>query len=267
MKKIVKACSLLALFGLTGCLGNMAAGPSSITGGSAAGSASVDANASLPRCDKTLGTIAVDDGRGKAWYRSFGQQTQITSIEPLIRLAVQQSNCFVITSIGNTASSSKMQAITDQQRNSDDYRAGSQQQKGQKVAADYFLEPAIILAESPTSGIAAGLGGFLPRGFGAIAGNMKVKSATVTLTAFDIRSGVQLAAAEGNASASNYGAALGAFGGGAGGALSGYSKSPEGKATVSAFLDAYSKLVLGLKNYKAQEVEGGLGTGGSLKVN
>jgi hypothetical protein len=38
-------------------------------------------------------------------------------------------------------------------------------------------------------------------------------------------------------------------------------------ATVAAFLDSYNELVRALRVYKAQEVEGGLGRGGTLKVN
>ncbi len=54
---------------------------------------------------------------------------------------------------------------------------------------------------------------------------------------------------------------------GAGGAgLGGFSRSPEGKATVAAFMDAYNNMVVSLRNYKAQEVKGGLGRGGQLKV-
>lgn len=87
------------------------------------------------------------------------------------------------------------------------------------------------------------------------------------MSLFDIRSAVQIAAAEGNSTATNYGAALGAFGGGAAGGLSGFSKTPEGKATVAAFVDSYNKMVIALRNYKAQEVKGGLGRGGRLKVN
>ncbi len=86
------------------------------------------------------------------------------------------------------------------------------------------------------------------------------------MTMFDIRSGVQLAISEGNATATNYGAALGAFGGGAAAGLGGFSRTPEGKATVAAFMDAYNNMVVSLRNYKAQEVKGGLGRGGQLKV-
>ncbi len=234
--------------------------------GAAGGASSVDANESLERCDAPLGTIAVDDGRGKEWYASFGAATQVTTIEPLIRLAVQQSNCFVITSIGNSRTDSKISAITDQQRNSGEFRAGSKQQKGQRVAADYYLEPAIIVNNEAVGGLAAGLGGLFGGVAGALAGNLQSKQSVVTMTMYDIRSGVQLSISEGNATATNYGAALGAFGGSAAAGLSGFSRTPEGKATVAAFMDAYNKMVVSLHNYKAQEVKGGLGKGGQLKV-
>jgi hypothetical protein len=36
---------------------------------------------------------------------------------------------------------------------------------------------------------------------------------------------------------------------------------------VVAFIDAYNKMVVSLRSYKAQDVKGGLGRGGQLKVN
>lgn len=95
---------------------------------------------------------------------------------------------------------------------------------------------------------------------------MQSKASVVTLTMFDIRSGVQVSISEGNSTATNLGAALGAFGGNTAGGLGGFSRTPEGKATVAAFMDAYNNMVISLRNYKAQEVKGGLGRGGRLKV-
>lgn len=119
--------ALTSALALTGCVtpgGTISTGSApTAASGAAGGATSVDANASLERCDAPLGTLAVDDGRGKEWYASFGAATQVTSIEPLIRLAVQQSNCFVITSIGNNRTESKLGAITDKQRNSGEFRA------------------------------------------------------------------------------------------------------------------------------------------------
>ena len=239
------------------------------TTGAAAGGTSVGANSTLERCASPLGTLAVDDGRDKEWWGSFGAATQVTSIEPLIRLAVAQSNCFVITSIGNNRTEGKLSAITDKQRNSGEFRAGSKQQKGQRVAADYYLEPAIIIDNESTGQVVGALGGLLGsknRSLGALAGGLESKASVVTLTMFDIRSGVQIAISEGNATATNYGAALSVFGPTAGGSLAGFSRSPAGKATVAAFTDAYNNMVIALRNYKAQEVKGGLGKGGQLKV-
>lgn len=263
--------SLIGALALAGCVtpgGGLVSSGSSPTEakGGAAGGTSVNANTNLERCSAPMGTLAVDDGRGKEWYGSFGQATQITTIEPLLRLAIQQSNCFVITSIGNARTESKLSAITDKQRNSGEFRAGSKQQKGQRVAADYYMEPSIVINNDSTGKMAGALGGLLGGGVGLLAGSMESKASVVTLTMMDIRSGVQIAIAEGNATATNFGAALGAFGGGAGGALGGFSRTPEGKATVAAFVDAYNSMVISLRNYKAQEVKGGLGKGGTLKV-
>lgn len=271
LKKTLPIITLVSSLALSGCVtpgGGMISTGNNATAarGAAGGATSMNANESLERCDAPLGTLAVDDGRGKEWFASFGQTTQVTSIEPLIRLAVQQSNCFVITSIGNTRTDSRISSITERQRNSGEFRAGSNQHAGQRVAADYFLEPSIIIGNESTGGLAAGVGGLLKGAAGVLAGALESKQSVVTMTLFDIRSGVQLSVSEGNATATNYGAALGALGGRAAGGLGGYSRTPEGKATVSAFMDAYNNMVISLKNYQAQEVRGGLGRGGQLKV-
>ena len=274
-KKFVRGALVLAsMTALAGCAaaGNMLGGsvtkgnsPSDSRGG-AAGSSSTNANASLERCQAPLGTIAMDDGRDKDWYSAFGEATKVTTIEPLLRLAVQQSNCFVITSIGNSRTEAKIAAITDRQRNSGEFRAGSKQQKGQRVAADYLMEPSIIIDNDSTGKVAGGLVGIFSPLAGALAGSVEQKVSVVTLSLYDIRSGVQISASEGNATASNYGAAFGALGGSMAGGLAGFSRTPEGKATVAAFMDAYNNMVISLREYKAQQVKGGLGRGGVLKV-
>ncbi|EHN67593.1 MULTISPECIES: hypothetical protein [Comamonas] len=270
-KTTLRLAAIASALALGGCVtpggGTISTGtaPTAATG-AAGGATSVNANPTLERCDAPLGTLAVDDGRGKDWYASFGAATKITTIEPLIRLAVQQSNCFVITSIGNNRTESKMSAITDKQRNSGEFRAGSKQQKGQRVAADYYMEPSIIIDNDATGQLAAGVGGLFGNVGTLIGGAMQSKASVVTLSMFDIRSGVQISISEGNSTATNFGAAMGAFGGGVGGGLGGFSRSPEGKATVAAFMDAYNNMVISLRNYKAQEVKGGLGRGGQLKV-
>lgn len=236
--------------------------------GAAAGGTSAGADTQLQRCASPLGTIAVDDGRNADWWGPFGSATKVTSIDPLLRLAVQQSNCFVITSLGNQKTDARLSRITQLQRNSGEYRAGSKQQKGQRVAADYYMEPQIVISDSPIGGIGSMIGGLIGNSaVAAVAGHLQTKASVVTLTLFDVRSAVQIAAAEGSSTATNYGAALGGLGGGVGGGLAGFSTTPEGKATVVAFIDAWNKMVVALRSYKAQDVKGGLGHGGQLQVN
>lgn len=267
VRKALVAVSALAL---TGCLAStvtQGTGGTAVSG-AAGGGTSAGANPSLERCDQTLGTLAVDDGSGAPWYADFNSRTKVTTIEPLLRLAVQQSNCFVITSIGNERTESRLSAITDKQRNSGEFRAGSNQQKGQRVAADYYMEPAIIVDNSTIGRVAGGIAGLIGgSALAGLAGGATSKESVVTLSLFDIRSSVQISAAEGSSSSKNYNGVVGLFGGGAAAGIGGFSRTPEGKATVAAFLDAYNGMVVSLKNYQAQEVEGGLGTGGTLKVN
>ena len=251
---------------LTGCatdasLGN---GGGNTVSGSAAGDGSQGANPQLEHCDKTLGTLAVEEDQGQPWYAILTQQYQLQSTAPLLKLMVQQSNCFVVVDRGRGLNSMQRErAIND----SGEMRGNSNFGKGQMVAADYTVVPSINFSEKGTGGIGAVAGGLVGGMFGAVAGGLKKNEASTTLILDDNRSGVQLSASQG--SAKNYD--LGGFGGGffgSGGAgLGGYSNTPQGKVLSAAFLDAYNQMVKSLRTYKAQTVAGGLGTGGTLGVD
>jgi len=86
------------------------------------------------------------------------------------------------------------------------------------------------------------------------------------LLLIDNRSSVQVAAAAGSAAKFDFSAGIGVLGRSAGGALGGFTKTPEGKVIVSAFADSFNNMVRALRNYTAQTVEGGLGKGGKLKI-
>jgi hypothetical protein len=281
-----RLCAIASMIALAAC-STQQAGIQTGTGkammsGSAGGSSSVNANKSLIRCPSTLGTLAVDDGQF-----TYGSGS-VANVEPLIRLAVQQSNCFVITAIGNDRVNAKLKAMTYEQRDSGEYRTGSNQQKGQRVAADYFLDPQVIINNESTSGshsdVGAGLAGALGSAagvpyLGAIAGAVsnaaESRVTVVTLTLTDIRSTVQVSISEGSATTTNISSSMGGWGGllGAGGAgavgggMGSFTRTPEGQATAAAFFDAYNNMVQSLQNYKAQDVKGGMGRGGLLKVN
>jgi curli biogenesis system outer membrane secretion channel CsgG len=120
-----------------------------------------------------------------------------------------------------------------------------------------------------TGGMMGSLGGFIGGLGGALvgaAGSVKTREASVMLTMVDNRSGVQIAAAEGSAKKTDYTAAFGSLFSGGGGGLGGYSNTPQGKVIAAAFMDAYNQTVIALRSYKPQQVKGGLGKGGTLKV-
>lgn len=251
-------------------------GSNNLVSGSAAGGASVNANKSLKRCDKPLGTLAVSDGRIEG-------SRLVTTVEPLLRLAVQQSNCFMLTSAGNEASQAKLDRIKNKTRYSGETRAGSNFQKGQMVATDYLLEPTVIVANESTGGqganLGAAVGSFNPLagaivGGLSVAGAKEIRTSDVALTLTDIRSEVQVALASGSATVENSaisgGLGMGGWDGllaGAGGVgISSYARTPEGQAIAAAFFDAYNNLVDAVRNYQPQEIEGGSGRGGKLLV-
>ena len=88
------------------------------------------------------------------------------------------------------------------------------------------------------------------------------------LTLVDNRSGVQVSASEGSASKTDFGAFGSVFGGSGAAGLGGYTNTAEGKIISAAFMDAFNQMVISLRNYKAQTVQGqGLGGGGRLGVD
>ncbi|OYW25224.1 MAG: hypothetical protein B7Z49_01815, partial [Hydrogenophilales bacterium 12-63-5] len=129
----------------------------------------------LEKCDKPYGTLAVVEPQDAVISHLL--QYGLQSPTGLIRMMVQQSNCFQITSVGNSRLNDRMTAITRQQR-SGEFRVGSRQGPGQRVAADYYLEPTILFAGETTSGdsLVGGLGGQ-----GGIFGNLAVGVARAAL--------------------------------------------------------------------------------------
>jgi curli biogenesis system outer membrane secretion channel CsgG len=232
--------------------------------GSAGGQTTQNASGRLEHCDQTLGTLAVIEDQTAGWYYQLVREYKLTSTVPLIRLLVQQSNCFVVVERGRAFGQMQTERALSQ---SGELRQGSNMGAGQIVAADYSLNPMITFSQRDTRGLGGFLGGIPYAGaFGALAGNLRTSEASTTLTLVDNRSGVQLGAAEGAASNTDFAAWNGFFGSGGGGSLGGYTNTPEGKVLAGAFADAYNRLVVVVRNYKAQEVKGGLGTGGGLGV-
>jgi len=256
----------VALLALTGCVATtpeVGGGSKTAVTGSAGGATASGASSTLERCDESLGTIGVVEDQNATWYQ-YLRNYKLGSTVPVLRMMIQQSNCFVVVERG--AALNNMNVERNLAR-SGEMRAGSNFGGGQMVAADYTMSPSITFSQN-TGGMGGGLGG-ISRSlgvFGAIAGGMKQNEASTTLIMVDNRSGVQLAAAEGSAKNMDFNLFGSAFGWAGGAAAGGYSNTPEGKIIIAAFTDSYNQLVKAVRNYKAQTVKGGLGTGGRLGV-
>jgi len=224
----------------------------SVVKGSASPSGSQGAASDLERCDKPMGAVAVvepQDYVGQALARY-----QLGSPVGLIRLMVQQSNCFIVVERGiGMRNMMQERALGD----SGQLRQGSNMGGGQVVTADYILTPAVVFSENNAGGVGGtlgALGSLFGRGGaavgaigGAVSGGLKFKEAQTSMLLGDARSGVQVAAAEGSASKSdfNVGGMLGGFGAGGGGGASvgGYANTNEGKIIAASFADNYNGIV------------------------
>jgi len=214
-------------------------------GGSAAGSNSQGASSTLEHCDEPMGTVGVVEDQGGDWYRYLTSDLRLPSTIPLLRMMIQQSNCFVVVERGRAMQNMMQErALQD----SGEMREGSNFGKGQMVAADYSLNPSINFSQSDAGGIGGMLGAFGGRKLGVLS------------------SVVEIATAQGQGRKTDFGGGIAGWGGSGFGALGGYTNTPEGKVIALAFADAYNNMVRSLRNYQPQEVQGGLGKGGKLKV-
>ena len=268
---LAAACAVIAL---TGCeTTNMKMGSAeskTVATGAAAGGTAANASSQLEHCQSPLGTVSLVENQDAGWYTILRNAYKLPPTANLLRLLIQQSNCFIVVERG--AAGMGAMARERQLMGSGEMRGGSNFGKGQMVASDYGMSPEIIFSNNDAGGIGGVLGGLIGGGSGravaAIGGGLKTREASAMLTLVDNRSGVQVAASEGSASKSDFAGFGGIFGGGAGGGLGGYQNTAQGKVITAAFMDAYNQMVVALRNYKAQSVQGqGLGGGGKLGVD
>lgn len=260
---------------LTGCettdmqMGSQSA--KTVATGSAAGSASANASSALEHCPSPLGTVSLIENQSAGWYTILTGEYKLPPTATLLRLLIQQSNCFIVVERGAAG----MNAMNRERAlmQSGEMRQGSNFGAGQMVASDYGISPEIVFSNSDAGGMGAALGGIVGRGrygsaLAGLGGSLQTKEANTMLTLIDNRSGVQIGVSEGSASKTDFGGFLGGIGGGAAGGIGGYSRTTQGKVIAAAFMDSYNQLVVSLRNYKAQTVNGqGLGGGGRLGVD
>ncbi len=201
----------------------------------------------IPHCIHSLGTAAVRVApEAKNWWS--GQN--LASPETVVKAIVQQSGCFTLVDRGVAM------ALADEERTratAGNLRRGSNIGRGQVRAADYIIVPTLMSQNAHAGG--TGLGGllaFVP-GIGSIASavagglNISKKTANVHLEIVDVRSSEVVASTDGFAKKKDFswgggGAGLGSSAFAAAGAT-GYTDTEIGQVIMTAYVDAYVKLV------------------------
>jgi hypothetical protein len=217
-----------------------------------AGPSGAQSASDLERCDKPMGALAVVEPQ--SYVAQALSRYQLGSPVSLIRLMVQQSNCFLVVERGmGMRNMMQERSLAD----SGQLREGSNMGGGQMVSADFVLTPNVVFSENNAGGVGGGLGAVGPlfgRGGrfvgaigGGIAGGLKFKEAQTSMLVADARTTVQVAAAEGSASKADFSlggfvGGLGRYGGGAAG-FGGYSSTNEGKVIAASFLDNFNGVV------------------------
>ncbi|WP_287985337.1 peptidoglycan-binding domain-containing protein [Diaphorobacter sp.] len=268
---LAAACAVVALAGCETT--NMKMGSQdakTVATGAAAGGSAANESSQLERCQSPLGTVSLVENQDAGWYTILRNEYKLPPTANLLRLLIQQSNCFIVVERG--AAGMRAMDRERQLMGSGEMRGGSNFGRGQMVASDYGMSPEIIFSNNDAGAIGGVLGGLIGGGSGralaAVGGGLKTREASAMLTLVDNRSGVQVAASEGSASKSDFAGFGSLFGGSAGGGLGGYQNTAQGKVITAAFMDAYNQMVVALRSYKAQSVQGqGLGGGGRLGVD
>jgi len=202
----------------------------------------------IEKCERNLGTLAVSEPQSH--ILASLNQYKLGSPSTMLRMIAQESNCFTVVERGVG-----MQNIQQERALAS---GGMLQQNsnlggGQLQAADFVLTPSMQFADT-TGGIGGAVGGLLGRMggtlgmLGGLAGGIKFKEAETTLLLADVRSGIQVASAEGQASKMDF--SLGGWGWGGYGWASagGYSKTPEGKLLAASLLDNFNRIVQQVRN-------------------
>ncbi|MFO1217697.1 MAG: CsgG/HfaB family protein [Burkholderiaceae bacterium] len=212
-----------------------------------AGPAWAQDTSSVEKCAKKLGTIAVVDPRS-----GLGglQRVGLGSPSTLLRSMIQASGCFDVVERGVAMQNLQQERALAQ---SGQLKSDSNVGQGQMQAADFVMTPDVQLSASNTGGVGGAVGGLLGNkiglpGLGAVAGGLKFKEAATSLLIADVRSSIQVAAAEGKATKTDFSVGGWGLAGGVLGALGGYTSTPEGKIVAASFLDNYNKIVLAIRD-------------------
>jgi len=214
----------------------------SVVQGAAGTQGSVGDNG-LQHCTTPMGAMAVVEPQNAVLADLT--RYRLSSPVGLIRLMIQQSNCFIVVERGAGMQNALQERAL---AGGGELRQGSNMGGGQMVTADFILTPSVVFSENNAGGVGAGAAGLLGRRVGAIAGGLKFKEAQTSMLVADARSTVQVAAAEGSTKKADLRLGGALFGGGGGVAAGGYGNTNEGKIIAAAFMDNYNNIVSVVRN-------------------
>jgi curli biogenesis system outer membrane secretion channel CsgG len=205
------------------------------------------AQSNVEKCASNFGTVSVIEApQGYGYLSSYG----LGSPSALLRLMIQQSGCFDVVERGRALSSLQQERAL---AGSGELQGGSNVGKGQMQAADFVMTPDIQVSGN-TGGMGGAIGGLgrlfggVGAAIGGIAGGVKFKEAKTSILISDVRSGIQVAAAEGQAKKTDFGISGWGYGAGSWGGGGGYTNTPEGKMISASLLDNYNQVVIQIRD-------------------
>lgn len=201
------------------------------------------ASAQLEKCDKPYGTLAVSEPQDYVGRALMG--IGLTSPVPLIRMIIQQSNCFMVVERGRAMQNLMQERDLAQ---SGQLRRNANMGGGQMMTADYVLTPDVAISNKDAGGVGGALGGLFGVGGALLAAGLKFKEAQTSMILADTRSSLQVASAQGTAKKTDFSLGGLGFGGGAVGALGAYENTAEGKVIAASFLDNWNNIVRNIRN-------------------
>ena len=192
----------------------------------------------LPHCGAPIGTVAIEEPQ-RDWWSPLG----LSNPEALIKLMAGRSNCLRVVARGQAM---EMRQAERNLGDSGELQRGQNFGKGQVVAADYIIIPDIVESNGNAGGMnLGGIGRAFGGPFGAIAGNLNLKSSSAhtLITLVNARTTEQEYVAEGLSKKTDIG-----FGGGGGGwdwgvVGGGYSNTDIGKVVSIAYINAFADLI------------------------
>jgi len=202
----------------------------------------------LEHCETPLGKIILVENKSSNWYSTLTDQYHLPPTTHLLRLMIQQSNCFVVIDANDATMA--QDAIQTHSK--------SKLAKNAITSSDYALSPEVIFNDENTNGVSGAFGGLL----GGLAGNAiasvglgsQSNQTKTMLTMVDERSGTQIAAVQGSASKTDFVGFGSLFSehNNSSRSQNGYQSTAQGKVIAAAFMQSYNGIVRSTRDYKQQ---------------